>query len=350
MMKNILPTSLILALSISTSTAAGESWMTDFEAAKAKAAKENKDLLLDFTGSDWCPPCKRLTANVLGKEEFQKKASEKFVLVELDFPNDKSKLSEATQKQNEELQKKYNIQGYPTILLLDVQGRPYAQTGFREGGPTEYLSHLDDLHAGHARRDKALDAASKLQGIPKAEALVKAVKELPKNQLGHYQDILDEIKQLDPEDKTGFVKQQATEAAYEQLMQNLRGKSPEQMLTAIDELIKTHQPEGETLSSLNGLKLRIQISELTGQQKIDEALALVDKHITDNKLEGEAKQEALGAKMEPLLRSGKFDMAEKVLADIIAAAPESEAAKFAENFKPRLQQMKEQANATKEGE
>ena len=52
--------------------AAEAKWLTDFDAVKKQAAKENKAILMDFTGSDWCPPCKALKKNVFDKEEFSK--------------------------------------------------------------------------------------------------------------------------------------------------------------------------------------------------------------------------------------------------------------------------------------
>ena len=292
-MKQTLLAGLALAMTASFTTAAGEEWMTDFEAAKAKAAKENKDLLVDFTGSDWCGWCIKLVDEVFKHDSFKKGVADKFILVELDFPRDKSKLSEAIQKQNETLQKEYGVRGFPTILLMDAKGRPFAQTGYQAGGPEKYLEHLDELRKKRITRDEALTAASKLEGVAKAEALVKALKQLPEDQLKHYKGIMDEISKLDPEDKTGFSKNQKFKTAYAELMGNLRQGSPDEALAKVDAFIKEHKPEGENLAELNGLKLQIQVGNLMRQQKPDEAVALVDKHITDNKLEGEAKQEAL---------------------------------------------------------
>src|SRR5258705_9879855 len=93
-------------------------WMTDFPKAQAKAKAENKLVLLDFTGSDWCPPCKALHKNVLTSKEFQDFAKEKLVLVELDFPRQKSQSAEL-KKANRELQAKFSVDGYPTIIVID---------------------------------------------------------------------------------------------------------------------------------------------------------------------------------------------------------------------------------------
>ena len=301
--------SLLLALTVSLSTAAGEGWMTDFEAAKQKAAAENKDLLVDFTGSDWCGWCIKLVDEVFKHDAFKQGAADNFVLVELDFPQDKSKLDEATQKQNEMLQKKYSIQGFPTILLLDDQGRPYAQTGYQAGGPEKYLTHLDGLLAVKTKRDEALKAAEKLEGPAKAKSLVEALKLLPEGQLSHYSEIIQQIAILDPKDESGFVAEQKLKEAADTL-----GKKYMTALRA---------------------------------GKNDEAIAMVDELIADFQITGEKKQSMLGMKMNPLLAGQKFDEAAKLLDEIVVIAPESQVGKFANDFKPKLEKMKLDAAKTK---
>src|SRR5215213_4076122 len=104
-----------------TSAVAGTGWSDEYETALAQAKKENKKILLDFTGSDWCGWCKKLDAEVFSQPEFKEYAAKKLVLVEVDFPRG-FKLPEATKKQNDALQSKYRIQGFPTIVLLSSGG------------------------------------------------------------------------------------------------------------------------------------------------------------------------------------------------------------------------------------
>ncbi len=144
-MKYSLLTALALCSSfMSLAAADGSHWMTDYAAAKKKAAESKKDLLLEFTGSDWRPPCMELTKEVFSKEAFTTGAEANFILVVLDFPRDESKLTEGLKDQNEKLATQYGIDSFPTIVLADAKGRPYAQTGFQEGGPEAYLKHLGD--------------------------------------------------------------------------------------------------------------------------------------------------------------------------------------------------------------
>ena len=304
-MKKTILASLLLALTVSLSTAAGDEWMTDFEAAKQKAAAENKDLLVNFTGSDWCSWCIKLVDEVFKHDAFKKGVADNFVLVDLDFPQDKSKLDESTQKQNEMLQEKYSIQGFPTILLLDDQGRPYAQTGYQAGGPEKYLAHLDKLLAIKTKRDEALMAAEKLEGPAKAKSLVEALKLLPEGQLNHYSKITQQIAALDPSDESGFVAGQKLKEAADTLNK--------EYMTAVR------------------------------SGKNDEAIAMVDKFIADFQITGEKKQSMLGMKMNPLLASQQFDQAAELLDEIVALAPESQIGKFASNFMPKLEKMKQDA-------
>ncbi len=323
--------------------AKGDLWMSDFSAAKKKAAAEHKDLLVDFTGSDWCGWCIKLNNEVFKHDSFLKGVADHFVLVEIDFPQDKSKLSDATKKQNETLQKTYQVQGFPTILLMDEQGRPYAKTGYRPGGPEAYLKHLTELRAHHTKLKTALSEAEKLTGVDKAKALIKALALIPAEYLSHYSDITDQITKLDPKDETGFVKEQQYQADFAKLMGTLRTQNPTEALKSIDTFIAEKKPSEENKKQLLNIKFQIKVSELVQQNKTDEALKLVDTYISENNLTGADKQGVTGTKIGILLRAKKFDAAEKTLDEIIAIDPKTELAKEAESFKPRLKQMKAQA-------
>jgi thioredoxin-related protein len=169
-------TSVVLGFAALAGRASAEEslWQTDFEAAKAKAKAEKKLLLVDFTGSDWCGWCKKLVAEVFSKEEFKKEAPVKFVLVELDFPNSK-KQSDELKKQNRELQKRYKVRGFPTILVMDADGNVIAQTGYHAGGPNAYMKHLGefvDTYESIVKMRKELPTA---KGIDRAKLLDKLV-------------------------------------------------------------------------------------------------------------------------------------------------------------------------------
>ncbi len=142
-MKSVLRT--ITALILSSTFAIANGWMTDWEAAKAKAKAENKPILINFTGTDWCGWCIRIEKEVFSKKEFQEYAAKNLILMEVDFP--KKKEQDAKLKaQNKVLDKEFKIEGYPTIFLLDSEGKKISEDiGYREGGPDAYAKYLQTL-------------------------------------------------------------------------------------------------------------------------------------------------------------------------------------------------------------
>jgi protein disulfide-isomerase len=117
------------------------SWHTDYTKAKQIAAEQEKHVLLNFTGSDWCPWCIRLDKNVFSTPEFKEFASSELVLVKVDFPK-KHQLSQKQSEANQSLARKYRVRGYPTLIMLNSQGRRVGTTGFRKGSATSYIEHL----------------------------------------------------------------------------------------------------------------------------------------------------------------------------------------------------------------
>ena len=122
-------------------------WELNFEQAQARAKAENKPMLLDFTGSDWCGWCIRLDKEVFSQPEFKAYAAESLVLVELDFPRGKEQSAEI-KAQNKALAKKYSIRGYPTIVLLTAEGELIERTGYQRGGAANYIAHIKEILAG----------------------------------------------------------------------------------------------------------------------------------------------------------------------------------------------------------
>ncbi len=92
---------------------------------KLESAKtEHKNVLLYFSGSDWCAPCVKFKKFIVNTPEFQTFATENLVIYNADFPRlSKNKLAKEVEKENETLADKYNSKGiFPLILLLDAEG------------------------------------------------------------------------------------------------------------------------------------------------------------------------------------------------------------------------------------
>jgi protein disulfide-isomerase len=141
--KRLLVVSTILFLSTAFAQAQPD-WLTNYDEAKTKAKSDNKFLLLDFTGSDWCGWCKRLNAEVFSKPQFQDYAAKNLVLVELDFPRAKAQ-TEEVKKQNMQLASQYRIEGFPTIVVLNADGRKIGELGYMEGGPAAFIAAIEKL-------------------------------------------------------------------------------------------------------------------------------------------------------------------------------------------------------------
>jgi thioredoxin-related protein len=124
--------------------AADSTWLTSVPDATAQAKKENKLVLLDFTGSDWCSWCKKLDVETFSQVEFTDYAKKNLVLVEVDFPAQKPQSSELKDA-NKALQEKYHVNGFPTLVVLKPDGTVvWNQEGYLAGGPEAMIAKLDE--------------------------------------------------------------------------------------------------------------------------------------------------------------------------------------------------------------
>jgi thiol-disulfide isomerase/thioredoxin len=122
-------------------TSADLAWSTSYRSALAQARKEQRNVFLFFTGSDWCGWCKRLEAEILSTKEFGDYAKEKLILVKLDYPKH-TEQSEDLRNQNSALATQYNITRFPTVIILNPLGRAVKILGYQEGGPGPFIDAL----------------------------------------------------------------------------------------------------------------------------------------------------------------------------------------------------------------
>jgi len=123
--------------------AADLTWLTSVPDAQAQAKKENKLVMLNFTGSDWCAWCQKLDADTFSKPQFASYAGTNLVLVTVDFPTSK-KLPAALVSANEALRDKYKVEGYPTLVVLKPDGKvAWTQVGYLAGGPAAMIAEID---------------------------------------------------------------------------------------------------------------------------------------------------------------------------------------------------------------
>src|SRR5262245_51912774 len=148
-----------------------EDWEQDMEAAKRRAAADNKDIFVLFDGSDWCPWSLSMAQEIRMSSSFLSVARSNFVLVFIDFPQlpgGRAKVRDAGR--NERLAKEYGIQGYPTIVLTDAQGRPYAVEAYGNRGADKYLAELLKLRKFRDKCNDLLAKVDKAQGLARLTA------------------------------------------------------------------------------------------------------------------------------------------------------------------------------------
>ncbi len=125
-----------------------QDWLTDLQKASDIARNQQKFVLLNFSGSDWCAPCVRLKKEIFQTAEFNEVAAGSLVLVNADFPRSKkNQLGKEQQQLNDELAERYNPAGkFPYTLLLTAEGKVlYAWDGFPSGGKAAFLEELKKL-------------------------------------------------------------------------------------------------------------------------------------------------------------------------------------------------------------
>lgn len=124
-----------------------QNWKNNFEEAKIEAEKQNKKILLVFSGSDWCAPCIKLDKNIWQSAEFIKFSDENYILYKADFPKKKAnQLAEDLKNQNSLLAEKYNQNGnFPLVVLLNKEGVIIGMTGYKNVSPIDYIEILKSL-------------------------------------------------------------------------------------------------------------------------------------------------------------------------------------------------------------
>jgi len=119
-------------------------WLTDYDQALAVAKEQKRPVLINFTGSDWCSWCMKLSKEVFTQDAFINYAKGNLVLLKLDFPRSLPQTPEE-KAANEKKAREYGVNGFPTIVLVDANGKELNRTGYQPGGAEAYVKHLQDL-------------------------------------------------------------------------------------------------------------------------------------------------------------------------------------------------------------
>lgn len=235
-----------------------KAWTVSFEEAKKLAAEQGKDILMEFTGSDWCPPCKALHAKVLSQEVFLTEVPKNYILLKLDSPRDKSKQTPEEIAQYKKLSAEYKVRGVPSVFLVDAEGKPYVKmVGYGGQAADEYVKQLLEKAPIRKQRDEFLAKAKDAEGVEKAKLLDQAIGQIDTElALDVYSDTVKEIVKLDADDEAKL------KSKYESKLQvaELKGRLASIQRSArgnaaagvkeIDALIDELNPQGEALQEV----------------------------------------------------------------------------------------------------
>lgn len=211
---------LLLFALVPAASWADEGWLEDFDTAKKAAAASGKPILVDITGSDWCPPCQQMEAEVFSRSNFLPAASSKYVLLRLDYPRNTAQ-PEKIRAQNKQLADRYPFEGFPTFLLMDAQGMLFGQhTGYLGGGVQAFLTMTKGLETQKTVLTGLVDAVKKAAAGPsRAKAQDALFRQAEAWSLvSQYGDLPLKIVQEDKDNQAGLKARYQVYNAYNRLL------------------------------------------------------------------------------------------------------------------------------------
>jgi len=269
----------ILAVSATEARAIGI-WHRDYASAMNEAKTENKKLLIVFTGTDWIEICGKFYDEILGDPAFIETVSSKFALLKLEYPKD-NVLPREEAAQKAVLREAYRVRGFPTVVLTDTAGRPFGLNGYQPLAPKEYGEQILAINAVHEEGLEVAKKAAELAGEEKAKGLSRAIPDLPGALVARfYRPEIEAVLAADPEDS-----------------------------------LKLAGTFGKLLAEADYGK---EIQQLARESKWTEMIAVTDRHIASQKLEGEALQGALLNRAGFERRAGNEEAATATLRQVVA--------------------------------
>lgn len=287
---------------------AAQEYSTDYEAAKLEAAKADKDIFLVVTASDWSEVSATLIREDLSQNNFKTAIGESFVLVHFEFlKGELSGMTPEIKAQNQGILDKFDVDSYPSVLLCDALGRPYAMSGYLMDRETSYIEHILDLRKIRMERDKNFEIAAETEGLSRAGVLISALESMslkPEIIFQCYPDELQQIKESDPSDTLGYVRKLSVQKKISELQKNLKA--------------------------------------LAGEGRIPEILILVKQALEIEGLSAEQRQDLLSTRALMYVQQDRFVEGLQVIQEAINLNPNSESAELLDDFKSEILKTREE--------
>ena len=313
-----------MALAVSANSNADDKWWkSDPDAAIKTATEDRKDLLILFTGSDWCPPCQKLEQEVFSDEDFYLEAEGDFVFVKFDFLRN-TPIRDEVKKLNEEWATRYGVDSFPTVVLVDHNLKPFAFAGYEEGGAENFLGMLEESRQVRVNRDAKMAAAEEAEGAERARLLDEALSEMPREISDvYYADVVEEIVSLDEDDELG-LRTKWNEAKDAELRKSIltdvmmvaRLDSPKRAIDMIDEILGTIKFPTKQKLEIMQIKLNI-VRKLGNPAKVD---SLLDEMISLDGLGGGTVERLIVKKVYLMVGSKRREKAMEYLDKAISTA------------------------------
>ncbi len=282
-------------------------WQTDVAKSAQLAAKDGKDILILFTGTPWDETSQKLDREVFTQAGFETEISGDFVLVKLEFPKTKDPRN-ANDPRNKWAET-FGVTTYPTVVLTDSKKKPFAITGYQEGGVENYLGMLSEHRRARQMRDDYFAKAKNAQGDAKAKLLDKAISGIDEIIVPiYYGDVIEQIVELDADDKLGLRTKWNSQRDAEMrkvimtdLMLIARIEKPAAAIAMIDDVLKEIEfPIQQKLEILQ-IKLGV-VKKLKNNDATD---ALLDQMINLDGVEGQTKERLMVKKIMLMVGSDR---------------------------------------------
>ena len=298
-------------------------WLRGLESAKVETRASGKDLFLLFTGVGWCQPCMDFDRKVLKQPAFLDQVRKEYALVEFDHTFGDTPAEKDRQSRFAVLEKKYLINAFPTVVLADSGGTPYAvMTGY-EGDVPAMLDWI--AKAGSpGPADREFRAGRLHQGIQAVAGLLATLEERGDDPvLVYYKDKIAEIARLDAggagkvydDRRAARDRRLAEQAVFDRVRKFDEAKDYRGAVAFLDEALKT-----ATDRAMRSRLEHVRVNCLERDHRDEEALASVRESLRRTELTADERYQFMFHEAANLFRLGRVDAGIAVWDRCIAAA------------------------------